>query len=203
MQPAAHNIAMMARADALELPPTDGRYFTYVFPCAWEDYGKIGFSRDPLARIRALHPRWFEFFDLEAGLLLEADAERDARDLELALRRPLKAHRAPSPLTIQARAGGKTEWVRGANAALLVATRALADQGYRLHPLRPWLAAAMRQRVDQLYEWTQARWTPELADAHDATPAARALRDVLDAYAALGIDIDPWLPDAVRDWYRG
>ena len=43
----------------------DGRVFTYVFPCAWEDYAKIGFSRDPLGRISALHRRWFEFFDLD------------------------------------------------------------------------------------------------------------------------------------------
>ncbi len=70
---------------------TDGRVFAYVFPCAWEDYAKIGFSRDPLGRITALHRRWFEFFDLDAGLLVEAENEREARDLELRLRTPLKA----------------------------------------------------------------------------------------------------------------
>src|SRR5690606_40286623 len=46
----------------------DGRCFAYVFPCAWEDHCKIGFSGDPLGRISALHPRWFGFFDLEAGI---------------------------------------------------------------------------------------------------------------------------------------
>jgi len=75
----------------------DGRVFAYVFPCAWEDYAKIGFSRDPLGRISALHRRWFEFFDLDAGTLVEAESERDARDLELQLRSPFKAHRAPAP----------------------------------------------------------------------------------------------------------
>lgn len=83
----------------------DGRVFTYVFPCAWEDYAKIGFSRDPLGRISALHRRWFEFFDLDAGALVEAEGERDARDLELQLRSPFKAHRAPAPMTIQHKAG--------------------------------------------------------------------------------------------------
>ncbi|WP_268628169.1 hypothetical protein, partial [Escherichia coli] len=57
----------------------DGRVFAYVFPCAWEDHAKIGFSRDPLRRISALHRRWFEFFDLDAGALVEAESERDAR----------------------------------------------------------------------------------------------------------------------------
>jgi len=183
-------------------PPLDGRCYAYVFPCAWEDYGKIGFSHDPLARIRTLHPRWYEFFDLDAGRLVEAESQRDARDLELALRRPLKAHRAPAPLTIPVRAGGKTEWVRGANDALADAVQGLAAGGHRVHALRPWLRAAMRHRADQLYEWTQARWSPELAMASPAAPQVRALRDVLDAYVALEIDPEPWLPDAVRDWYR-
>ena len=81
----------------------DGRVFAYVFPCAWEDYAKIGFSRDPLGRISALHRRWFEFFDLDAGALVEAESERDARDLELQLRSPFKAHRAPAPMTVGTR----------------------------------------------------------------------------------------------------
>lgn len=66
--------------------PIDGRSFAYVFPCAWEDHCKIGFSSDPLARIASLHRRWFEFFDLEGGALVEAESVRDARDLELELR---------------------------------------------------------------------------------------------------------------------
>jgi len=125
----------------------DGRVFAYVFPCAWEDYAKIGFSRDPLGRISALHRRWFEFFDLEAGALVEAESERDARDLELQLRRPFKLHRAPAPMTVQDKAGGHTEWVRGANAALAEAVQALAQQGYHTYPLRLWLRAAMVQRL--------------------------------------------------------
>ncbi len=120
----------------------DGRVFAYVFPCAWEDYAKIGFSRDPLGRISALHRRWFEFFDLDAGALVEAESERDARDLELQLRSPFKAHRAPAPMTVQDKAGGHTEWVRGANQALSRAIIALGEQGYRCYPLKAWLRAA-------------------------------------------------------------
>ncbi|MFI3487946.1 GIY-YIG nuclease family protein, partial [Klebsiella pneumoniae] len=107
------------------------RVFAYVFPCAWEDYAKSGFSRDPLGRISALHRRWFEFFDLDAGALVEAESERDARDLELQLRSPFKAHRAPAPMTVQDKAGGRTEWVRGANHALSLAVAGVGEQGYR------------------------------------------------------------------------
>lgn len=178
----------------------DGRVFAYVFPCAWEDYCKIGFSRDPLGRISALHRRWFEFFDLQGGLLVEAETERDARDLELRLRRPFKAHRAPAPLTVQVRAGGRTEWVRGATTALGEAVQRLERQGYRCYSLRPWLQAAMRQRLDRLHDWAAVQlpeddrlWTP-------GHPGMVVLTDALDALRALDIDPMPWLPAHVRRW---
>jgi len=189
--------------DPDDLPRLDGRCFTYVFPCAWEDYCKIGFSRDPLSRLRTLHPRWYEFFDLESGTLVETETERDARDLELTLRRPLKLHRAPAPLTIRAQAGGKTEWVRGANAELAAAARALGERGYRVYPLRAWARLALRERLDRLYEWAQAQLPPEWAALPaGAMPGQRPLRDVLDGFAALDIAMDEHLPVHVRDWYR-
>jgi hypothetical protein len=181
----------------------DGRCFAYVFPCAWEDYGKIGFSRDPLARIGALHHRWFEFFDLDAGMLIETETQRDARDVELALRRPLKAHRAPAPLTVQDKAGGRTEWVRGANDLLRPAVQVLAEGGHRIHPLRAWLATAMLARADGLFDWSAAV-LPEEPVARDALSvrAQVLLRDALDAHVALGIDLEGRVPPHVWSWYR-
>lgn len=174
----------------------DGRVFAYVFPCAWEDYAKIGFSRDPLGRISALHRRWFEFFDLEAGALVEAESERDARDLELQLRRPFKLHRAPAPMTVQDKAGGHTEWVRGANAALAEAVQALAQQGYHTYPLRLWLRAAMVQRLDRLHDWAAVQ-VPEEESLRSPVGVA-ALRDAINAYRALAIDPQPWLPEHLQ-----
>ena len=178
--------------------------FAYVFPCAWEDLCKIGFSRDPLARIGQLHPRWFEFFDLWQGLLVEVETEREARDLELALRRPLSAHRAPQPLTIVATAGGHTEWVRGARAQLLAEVDRLRSGGYRVHaPLSDWLRAALLARAELLYDWTSAQLSPdELEQAAVDTVSQRVIRDTLDAHAALGIALEPWLPHPVWHWYR-
>ncbi|TKS54344.1 GIY-YIG nuclease family protein [Luteimonas yindakuii] len=183
--------------------PIDGRCFAYVFPCRWEDHCKIGFSRDPLGRIAALHPRWYEFFDLERGVLVEAESVRDARDLELLLRGPLRDHNAPAPLSVRMEAGGGTEWFRGVETLLDVAVRGLATQGYRLRPLQAWLGAALVARRDGLHEWTLLQLSvDELEGLCGDTPAQRRLRDQLDAFDALSIDIDDVLPRTVRDWYR-
>lgn len=179
-------------------------WFAYVFSCAWEDHCKIGFSRDPLARIARLHRRWFEFFDLEQGLLVEAETQRDARDLELELRRPLAAHRAPQPLTVRPAAGGRTEWVRGAHARLVQAAGELQARGYRVHaPLSTWLRDALRARSELLHDWAAAQLTvDELEHRAGSTAAQRAVRDTLDAHAALGIAVEPLLPESVSGWYR-
>lgn len=178
--------------------------FAYVFPCAWEDHCKIGFSRDPLARIQQLHPRWFELFDLERGLLVEGETERDARDLELELRRPLGAHRAPPPLTVRATAGGHTEWFRGTEAVLREAVASLARRGHRVHaPLGDWLRDAMQARCDLLHDWVAAQLQPGAFDRSEGRSLAqRALRDVLDAHVALGFALEPLLPERAWRWYR-
>ncbi len=181
----------------------DGRCFTYVFPCEWEDHCKIGFSRDPLGRIGSLHPRWYEFFDLERGALVEAESVRDARNLELELRRPLAAHNAPAPLSIRVQAGGGTEWFRGAAQPLQAALATLRQRGYWVHPLRGWLREALLARVDLLYDRSLAQLTPdELDGLAGLTVAQRTLRDLLDGYRALEIELEAHLPERVLAWHR-
>ncbi len=182
---------------------TDGRCFTYVFPCAWEDHCKIGFSRDPLSRLQQLHRRWFECFDVDGGWLVETETVRDARDLELELRRPLAAHNAPAPLTVRREAAGHTEWFRGVAPQLRAAVQALGERGHRVHALRPWVRGALLGRGDLLYSWTQAQLSiGELDGTAGATPAQRLVRDVLDAYGAFAIDLEPLLPPQAWAWYR-
>jgi len=182
----------------------DGRCFAYVFPCAWEDHCKIGFSADPLQRIAALHPRWFGFFDLEGGMLVEAESIRDARDLELDLRAGLGGYNAPAPLAIRVQAGGHTEWFRGVSALLAERVAAMGVRGYRTYRLRDWLQAALQQRAERLHEWTLAQLpVDELEGLAGPTPAQQHVRDVLDACVALGVGLEPRLEPAVLDWYRG
>lgn len=106
-------------------------WYVYIMPCVVEDFLKLGFSRDPAARIHAFQPRYFEVFDLRLGWLIETESERDARSLELDLRRPLAIHRAPAPITVCLAAGVHTEWRRGARAPLWDA------------PYKTWLHAAI------------------------------------------------------------
>ena len=182
-----------------------GYCFVYVFPCLWEDHCKIGFSSDPLSRIQALHRRWFEFFDLDGGALVETETVRDARDLELELRRPLAAHNAPAPLTVRREAAGHTEWFRGASSQLQQAAQRLEQKGHTVHaPLRTWLRPALLARSDRLYAWTLAQLSAdELYGAAGSMPTAQSsvLRDALDAYPALGIELEPLLPPEVNRWY--
>ena len=181
----------------------DGRCFAYVFPCQWEDHCKIGFSRDPLDRIAALHPRWFDFFCLERGALVQAESVRDARDLELELRAGLRAHNAPPPSAVRVQAGGGSEWFRGIEAAMQARVQALAARGYRTWPLHAWLRAALARRRDGLHEWSLAQLhVDELEGRTGPTPAQRRLRDALDAFAALDLAPEPCLPAAVLAWYR-
>lgn len=185
--------------------PSHGPAFLYVLPCAYEDLLKLGFSRDPLARLQAFSPRWFEMFDLDRALLVETETVRDARVLELRLRRALAVHNAPAPLLARDEAGGRTEWYRGAYATLADEVVRLGAHGHDVHaPARPWLRERMRERQELLHAWTHAMLDVDELESTRApfTPAQRAVRDALDACVALDLDPEPCLPDAVRDWYR-
>jgi hypothetical protein len=176
--------------------------YVYVFPCAWEDHCKVGFSGNPLSRLRQLHRRWFEFFDLERGCLVETETVRDARDVELALKRKLSAHNAPAPLTVRREAAGHTEWFRGASATLDELLAARARHGHALHPLRSWVREALLARSDQLYDWSLAQLAvDELDGLCDGSPGQTLVRDELDGYRSLGIDVRPLLSPRVAGWF--
>jgi hypothetical protein len=183
--------------------PSRGLSYLYVLPCAYEDILKLGFSRDPLGRMQALHPRWFEFFDLDRAFLVEAETVRDARDLELGLGRVIAEHNAPAPLVIRREAAGHTEWYRGAYDALATTAHALAAGGYAMHaPLRPWLRERLVERSDRLFSWALAMLPPEQMESPVAAPLHRQVRDCLDAFAALEVEVEPLLPRVTYAWYR-
>lgn len=191
-------------------PASRAPSFLYVLPSAHEDILKLGMSRDPLARMQAFDRRYFEAFDLDRGLLVATETVRDAHALEQALRARLREHNAPAPLLIRREAGGHTEWYRGAYGPLADAARALGEAGHEVHePLRPWVREALLQRADRLFSWAsgaldQATLRPGSGGLERLTRDEQQLmRDALDAYAALQIDLEPWLPAQVLDWYQG
>lgn len=176
-----------------------GRCHLYVLPCAYEDILKLGHSRDPLTRMQALHPRYFEFFDLDRGVLVTTDTVREARDLERRLGRAVKVHNAPSPLVVRREAAGHTEWYRGALERLSREADTLSESGYLVElGLRTWTRERLLERSERLYAW--ATQMQDESDYGAIFPASA--RDALDAYAALDIEVEPWLPAPFWQWYR-
>jgi hypothetical protein len=202
-------------------PASSGPSFVYVLPCFGEDLAKIGMSRDPLDRFQTLHPRWFEFFDLDEGLLVETDSVREARAIELQLGHAHALHSAPAPLTVSPAPGGHPEWFRGLAGEVQQLADLQRERGHTVHrPLRAWLRHALGQRGPLLFHWSaamlaaiedarhaerQAAWGL-LPGERVAAPSApsrleRALRDALDAFAALDLPPHALVPAQVVDWW--
>ena len=188
-----------------------GRAYVYMLPCREQDLLKVGFSRDPLQRLHALHRRFFEFFDLDRALLVQADSVREARHIERALIQRFADARVPAPLVVRAVAGGRTEWFAGVAPDVEAMARALAlERGHALHaPLSAWLRERFAQSQDVLYGWS-ARMLDAVAYEQCNVPAsglpdtlpAQALRATLDMLAALDMDLQSLVPSPVIAWYR-
>lgn len=185
-------------------PSASGASFVYVFPRPGEDLLKLGMSRDPLARIQALHPRWYEFFDLDAGWMVEVDRVREARALELRTASLLSGHGAPAPMTVRPQAGGSTEWYRGATGRLDAQASDLERAGLRLHrPLRPWFTRALHEQNRLLFHWSESALQRLLDEPPVTRPPSRlewTLRNALDAPPALGIPLEPLVSPRVLAW---
>lgn len=187
---------------------SEGVCYLYVLPCAYEDLLKLGFSRGPLGRIQALQARFFEFFDLDLAFLVETETVGDARKLELDLRHRLSDYNAPAPLTANAQAGGHSEWYRGAYRALAEEAVRLQAVGHTVHrPLREWLGRQLAAQGDDLYDrsaalMSQLQGDVSLLDQPGLRTLRRKLLDSLDAHAALGVELEPRLPEALLAWYR-
>jgi hypothetical protein len=186
-----------------------GKAYVYVLPCRDEDLLKVGFSRDPFTRFSTLHRRFFEFFDLERGLLLDAERVVHARRIERRLIDTFADYRAMAPLVVPVAAAGHTEWYRGVHADVAALLEDIATaEGLNLdRSLTPWLRSYLETRVDLLYDWS-ARivdtldWAANNApDDPGAKRLRRALIDTLDMFTAAGVNVEPRLPQHVLDWY--
>lgn len=186
-----------------------GRCFVYVLPCRESDTIKVGFARDPLVRLHALHTRYFEFFDLDRALLVETDYVRDARAIERRLKQALADDAVTAPLSVREAAGGRTEWFGGAwSRAVALAERICEEDGHLLHPqLSAWLRVRWF-RDAALYDWSQqALRQIEFLSFNGAPDTAqklrRELKNALDACDAVGLRLEGKVPGAVLAWYRG
>ncbi|MCR6700393.1 MAG: GIY-YIG nuclease family protein [Dokdonella sp.] len=186
----------------------NGRCFVYVLPCRESDTIKVGYARDPLVRLHALHARYFEFFDLDRALLVETDYVRDAREIERRLKQALADDAVTAPLSVREAAGGRTEWFGGAwSRAVALSERICEEDGYLLHPqLSAWLRVRWF-RDAALYDWSQqALRQIEFLSFNGAPDTAqklhRELKNALDACDAVGLRLEGKVPGAVLAWYR-
>lgn len=187
-----------------------GRTYVYVLPSRDEDILKVGYSRNPLQRLHALHRRYFQFFDLDRALLLEAESLRDARRIERLFITDFADHRAPAPIVVRQAAAGQTEWFCGvADRADALARSMATEEGLTLHaPLRAWLRARLDAHSEILFdysirmldsiEYEQFNVAPREQDDH----AAASLRHLLDLYDELELDLSRLVPSRVLAWYR-
>ena len=182
-----------------------GRACLYVLPCAYEDHAKLGIAADPLTRMQAFAPRYYEFFDLDRGWLAEADSLREARAWETRWKRALHDHAAPPPLQVPALAAGHAEWFRGAMQMLDDRRNELAAQGFVVHaPLRSWIAKRLCEHRERLEAGERAAvavyGVPDVWPSAAAWPSLTRLRDALDAYAVLDIDLEDAVSPSLRAW---
>ena len=175
----------------------------YVLPHRGEEFLKLGFSRDPLARMQNLHPRYFDFFDIERAILIETPRVKDARAIETQLKRRLAEHRAPAPLDIRHEADGESEWYRGAYEIIAATLGEYETLGYTVfRDGRMQLAERLRKQSAQMFEWAVLQWRAiNEGDVFTVSRATRALTDALDAYRWFGIDIADVVPPDVAAWH--
>lgn len=174
----------------------------YVLPHRGEEFLKLGFSRDPLTRMQNLHPRYFDFFDIECAILIETPRVKDARAIETQLKRELADHRAPAPLDIRHAAGGESEWYRGAYETIVAKLGDYEALGYTVfRDARARIADLLRKQSAQTFEWAALQWRAiNEGDAFAVSRATRALTDALDAYRWFDIDIAHVAPPEVAAW---
>jgi len=187
-----------------------GRTFVYMLPWREQDLLKVGYSRQPLVRMRTLHRRFFDVFDLERGLLLETERLAQARQIERDIIVRHATQRSPAPLTVPDEAAGYSEWFRGICPEVTALLHdAAAREGFALHSLRDWLRQWFGSQGDGLYEWSLRMLEAIEYEAFNVPPewqrgeAARSLRYVMDACEAVGLPLADLSPDGALAWRHG
>ncbi|WP_434932576.1 GIY-YIG nuclease family protein [Luteimonas sp. SDU101] len=194
-------------AEHARLPPRRPSFmsacYLYVLPLLNEDIAKLGISVDPLSRVRAFAARYYECFDLERSSLVGFDSVAEARQRETALHRQLRAWNADRPLTVPLRAGGHTEWYRGASATLRDEVARDRERGHPVHqPAGDWWRQRLLQEQSILFEWAGQYLQAMPGDALPQSGLWPGIVDVLDAWPALGLRVDEALPESVAIAYR-
>lgn len=203
--------ATIVRMDEFVMPRTlsKGRTFVYLLPWREQDLVKVGYSRQPLVRMRTLHRRFFYVFDLDRGLLLETERLAQARQVERSILLRHAGQRSPAPLVIPDAAAGYSEWLRGACPEVTAELQEIsARDDLPLYSLKSWLQQWFLSQGDGLYEWSLRMLEAVEYEAFNMPPelqrgeAARSLAYVMDACDAVEVPLAGLFPDRVLAWRR-
>jgi len=199
----------MAGMDEFVMPRSlaKGRTFVYMLPWREQDLLKVGYSRQPLVRLRTLHRRFFDVLDLQRGWLLEAERLAQARKIERDLLVRHAEQRSPAPLLVADEAAGYSEWFRGVCPEVTGELHEVAArEGLALHSLHDWLRRWFSDQSDGVYEWSLRVLEAIEYETFNVPPerqrgeAARSLRYVMDACEAVGLPLAGLFPDSVLAW---
>lgn len=184
-----------------------GRTFVYMLPWREQDLLKVGYSRQPLIRLRTLHRRFFDVFDLDRGMLLETERLAQARKIERDIIVRHADQRSPAPLVVPDEAAGYSEWFRGVCPEVSVELRdAAVKDGLALYSLRDWLRQWFNSQSDGVYEWSLRMLDAIEYEAFNVPKewqrgeAARSLRYVMDACEAVGLPLAELFPERALAW---
>ncbi len=182
----------------------DDRWFVYLLTASDCSAFKVGFTCNPLQRFYSFNHRYFEHFDLAASRLLQVDTNVDARELELSIKHGLAAYRSDCPSWVLPQAGGETEWfspIYFSDAEARLRSHAASSNAANVIIVEDFIREALARASTYFESWALAqahsivrRRTPR-EQALIATEV-RVLRDWLDAYRALRVQIFTDNPDA-------
>lgn len=173
------------------------------------DVAKIGMAADAVGRMSRLHHRYFQFFDVNRPVLLEAECVRDPRTLEATLKSEFTDSATSAFLEVADDAGGRREWFLGSSKGATGLLRRYADRlGFTLHTLSVavWLRDLWRDSSAMLFDWSaQILERAELihfnANDQHRNLYVQRLRNVFALCVAIELPLETLVPNPVLRWH--
>ncbi len=182
----------------------DDRWFVYLLTSSDCSAFKVGFTCNPLQRLYSFSHRYFEHFDLAASRLLQVETNLNARALEGEIKHALAAHRIECPSWVLPQAGGDTEWfspIYFSDAFAHLRSHVGAQDEAGTLNVEDFVREALERARPYFESWAlaQAHSILRPRSRHEQLLVAtevRTLRDWLDAYCALNVEVFADNPDA-------
>jgi hypothetical protein len=175
----------------------DDRWFVYLLAATDCSAFKVGFTCNPLQRLYSFSHRYFEHFDLATSRLVPVESNLDARELESTIKHELAPQRRECPSWVLPQAGGETEWfspIYFTDAQAHLRSHAVSQDSTDILNFEDFVREALERARPYFESWAlvQAHSIRRPRPPREQALAAeelRTLRDWLDAYRALNVEI--------------